>query len=64
MKFGWRGVLGIAISVAFLYFAFRNLDLTRALAMARDANYWLLILSAAVATCSSGPVSRPWPRCW
>jgi hypothetical protein len=38
MKFGWRTVLGIAISIAFLYYAFRNLDLSRALATARDAN--------------------------
>jgi hypothetical protein len=60
MKFGWRGVLGIAISVAFLYFAFRNLDLSRAVAMAQDANYWLLILSAAVATCMFPLRARRW----
>jgi uncharacterized protein (TIRG00374 family) len=60
MKFGWRTVLGIAISIAFLYYAFRNLDLSRALATARDANYWLLILSAAVATCMFPLRARRW----
>jgi uncharacterized protein (TIRG00374 family) len=60
MKFGWRGVLGIAISVVFLYFAFRNLNLARALSTARDANYWLLILSAAVATCMVPLRARRW----
>ena len=60
MKFGWRAVLGIAISIAFLYYAFRNLDLSRALATARDANYWLLILSAAVATCMFPLRARRW----
>ena len=60
MKFGWRAVLGIVISVAFLYFAFRSLDWSRALTMARDANYWLLILSAAVATCMFPLRARRW----
>lgn len=60
MKFGWRAVLGIVVSIAFLYFAFRNLDLSRARAMARDANYWLLILSAAVATCMFPLRARRW----
>ena len=60
MKFGWRGALGIAVSLVFLYFAFRNLDLSHALATARDANYWLLILSAAVATCMFPLRARRW----
>jgi glycosyltransferase 2 family protein len=60
MKFGWRAVLGIGISAAFLYYAFRNLDLSRALATARNANYWLLILSAAVATCMFPLRARRW----
>src|SRR5215470_12836735 len=60
MKFGWRAVLGIAISIAFLYFAFRGLDLSTAIKTARDANYWLLILSAATATCMFPLRARRW----
>lgn len=50
MKFGWRGVLGLAISAACLYFAFRNVQWADALEHARTANYWLLLLAAACAT--------------
>jgi len=50
MKFGWRGALGIVISVTFLYFAFRNIDFARSLDRARHANYVLLLASAAAAT--------------
>lgn len=50
MKFGWRGALGIVISVAALYFAFRDVKFAEALDQARRANYWLLLLAAAAAT--------------
>ncbi|HTJ21531.1 MAG TPA: lysylphosphatidylglycerol synthase transmembrane domain-containing protein [Gemmatimonadaceae bacterium] len=50
MKLGVRGVLGLAISVACLYFAFRNVQWNDALEHARTANYWLLALAAACAT--------------
>src|SRR5690348_9258768 len=50
MKFGWRGALGVAVSAVFLYFAFRNLELSRAVEKARHANYWLLAASAVTAT--------------
>jgi hypothetical protein len=50
VKLGWRGALGIAVSVVCLYFAFHNLDIRRSLDTARDANYWLLIASAVAAT--------------
>jgi uncharacterized protein (TIRG00374 family) len=50
MKFGWRGALGIAVSAVFLYYAFRNIEWTRALETARHTNYWLLACSAAAAT--------------
>ncbi len=60
MKFGWRTVLGIAISIAFLYFAFKDLDLATAMKTAREANYWLLILSAATATCMFPLRARRW----
>src|SRR5262245_59055781 len=52
MKFGWRGAIGVAVSAVFLYFAFRNLELSRALEKARHANYWLLAASAFAATCT------------
>ena len=51
MKFGWRGALGVAVSAVFLYYAFAQLDLSRAMEMARHANYWLLAASAIAATC-------------
>ena len=51
MKFGWRGALGVAVSAVFLYFAFRGLELPKAMAKAREANYWLLAASALTATC-------------
>ncbi len=60
MKFGWRGLMGIAISIAFLYFAFRGLDLSSALNTARHANYFLLILSAGAATCMFPLRARRW----
>jgi uncharacterized membrane protein YbhN (UPF0104 family) len=60
MKFGWRGALGILISATFLYFAFRNLDLGRALETARHANYWLLLCSAAAATGMFSLRARRW----
>ncbi|HEX3865628.1 MAG TPA: lysylphosphatidylglycerol synthase transmembrane domain-containing protein [Gemmatimonadaceae bacterium] len=50
MKFGWRGALGIAISIVCLYFAFRHVDLANAVERAERANYWLLLLGAACAT--------------
>jgi len=50
MKFGWRGALGVAVSAVFLYYAFRQLDLSRAIEKAREANYWLLAASAITAT--------------
>ena len=51
MKFGWRGALGVAVSAGFLYYAFSQLDLSRAIEKAREANYWLLAASAITATC-------------
>ena len=56
MKFGWRGVLGLVISAACLYLAFRNVQWSDALEHARTANYWLLLLAAA---CATGMFRRP-----
>ncbi len=50
MKIAWRGVLGVAVSAVFLYFAFRNLDWAQAIDRARHANYLLLVCSALAAT--------------
>jgi glycosyltransferase 2 family protein len=50
MRFGWRGALGILLSAAFLYFAFRGIALAEVVAHIRQANIGLLILSAIVAT--------------
>jgi len=50
MKFGWRGALGILISAACLYYAFRNVDWARTITYARNANWLLLLLAAACAT--------------
>ena len=50
MKFGWRGALGIVISVAALYYAFHGVKWGDAMDHARHANYWLLVLGAAAAT--------------
>jgi uncharacterized protein (TIRG00374 family) len=50
MKFGWRGALGIVISVAALFYAFHDVHWADALDHARHANYWLLLLGAAAAT--------------
>lgn len=60
MKFGWKGALGIAVSAVFLYFAFRDLDLSRATETARHANYWLIAASAIAATCMFPLRARRW----
>src|SRR5437879_195086 len=60
MKFGWRGALGIVISVAALFYAFRNVQWTDAINHARNANYWLLLLGAAAATAMFPLRARRW----
>src|SRR5512140_3359889 len=60
MKFEWRGALGIVISVAALFYAFRRVELSDALDHARHANYWLLFLGAAAATGMFSLRARRW----
>ena len=60
MKFGWRGALGVVISVAFLYFAFRNIEWAQAIETARHTNLFLLVCSAAAATCMFPLRARRW----
>ena len=50
MKFGWKGALGLVVTAVCLYFAFRNTDWATAVEQARNANYFLLALSAVAAT--------------
>jgi uncharacterized protein (TIRG00374 family) len=52
MKLGWRGALGILLSVAFLIFAFKDIELSTVVEHVRRANLALLLLSALVATCT------------
>jgi len=60
MKFGWRGALGIVISVAALFYAFHGVHWSDALDQARRANYWLLLLGATAATCMFPLRARRW----
>jgi len=50
MKLGWKGLLGLAVTAVCLYFAFRNTEWSKAVEQARNANYFLLALSALAAT--------------
>ncbi|MFL5612161.1 MAG: lysylphosphatidylglycerol synthase transmembrane domain-containing protein [Gemmatimonadaceae bacterium] len=50
MRFGWRGALGILVSVALLWFAFHDIEWAQVGAEIRRANLWLLLFSAIAAT--------------
>jgi uncharacterized protein (TIRG00374 family) len=50
MRFGWRGALGIVLSVAALWLTLRGIDFGLVLGHIRRANPVLLMLSAAAAT--------------
>jgi uncharacterized protein (TIRG00374 family) len=50
MKLGWKGALGIVLSVVCLYLAFRNVQWAEAFRAMRNANYGLLLLSTIAAT--------------
>jgi uncharacterized protein (TIRG00374 family) len=50
MKLGWKGALGILLSVVCLYFAFRHVRFADAYRAVREANYGLLILAVIAAT--------------
>jgi uncharacterized protein (TIRG00374 family) len=60
MKFGWRGALGIVLSAVFLYLAFKDIEFAKVAANVRKANLWLLLLSAATATCIFPLRARRW----
>jgi uncharacterized protein (TIRG00374 family) len=60
MKLGWRGALGIAISVTLLVILFRSISWSEVAENLRSANYLLLALSAIVATCIFPLRARRW----
>jgi glycosyltransferase 2 family protein len=51
MKFGWRGVLGIAVSVLLLAWTLRGVELAQVASVLGASNLALFVLSAVVATC-------------
>jgi uncharacterized protein (TIRG00374 family) len=50
MRFGWRGALGMLLSVALLWYAFHGIEWAEVGVEIRRANLWLLLLSAVAAT--------------
>jgi hypothetical protein len=60
MKSGIRSALGIIISLACLYFSFRNFQWADAIAQARNANYLLLALATVAATMMFPLRARRW----
>src|SRR5438045_1368535 len=50
MRFGWRGALGMLLSVALLWYAFHNIEWARVAVAIRRSNLWLLLFSAIAAT--------------
>jgi glycosyltransferase 2 family protein len=60
MKRGVRTAAGILLTAACLYFAFKDVQWNDAVRSARDANYPLLLLSAAIATMMFPLRARRW----
>jgi glycosyltransferase 2 family protein len=60
MRIGWRGALGIALSVALLWWAFRGVEWSKVADGLRRANLGLMVLSAAVATTIFPLRARRW----
>jgi len=50
MRFGWRGALGVLLSVVLLWFAFHDVQWSQVATEIRRANLGLLLLSAVAAT--------------
>jgi len=50
MKIGWRGILGVAISVALLWWTLRDVSFPEVWAVLRESNLALFVLAALVAT--------------
>lgn len=60
MKFGWRGALGILVSVACLVYVFHDINWPDTMARVRQANYGLLVLAALAATLMFPLRARRW----
>jgi glycosyltransferase 2 family protein len=60
MRISWRGAIGIVLSAAFLYFAFRGIEWDKVATNVRQANLALLALSAVAATCIFPLRARRW----
>jgi glycosyltransferase 2 family protein len=60
MKFGWRGALGVLLSVGFLILAFRGIRFAEVITLVRHADVGLLVLSVVTATCTFPLRARRW----
>jgi uncharacterized protein (TIRG00374 family) len=60
MKFGWRGALGIALSVAALWWTLRDINFVLVMEHIRRSNGLLLALSTVAATCIFPLRARRW----
>ncbi len=60
MRVGWRGALGIALSVLLLWITLRGVDLREVAEILRGSNLWLWLLSAATATAIFPLRARRW----
>lgn len=60
MRVGWRGALGIALSVLLLWITLRDVDLREVGSILIESDLWLWILSAATATAIFPLRARRW----
>lgn len=50
MRFGWRGAVGLVVTIALLWWALHEVSLATVASQLRSSNVWLFVLSAIVAT--------------
>src|SRR3954470_24549163 len=60
MRLGWRGALGIAFSVAFLYIAFRGVDFGKVVEGLKQVDLRLMLAAVAAATAIFPLRARRW----
>lgn len=51
MKLGWRGALGLAVSIALLVWALKGVSFDQVREALAQSNVWLIVLSGLIATC-------------